>query len=44
MLNYLRSSNLEVGLLIHFGPKGVDKVRMVASNRRKPVSNVCDLR
>ena len=35
MLNYLRSTNLEVGLLLHFGPKPSHR-RFVYSNKNKP--------
>jgi GxxExxY protein len=35
LLNYLRSTNLEVGLLCHFGPKATFK-RLVYSNPSKP--------
>lgn len=34
LLNYLRGSNVEVGLLIHFGPKPAVK-RMLYTNDRK---------
>jgi GxxExxY protein len=34
LLNYLRSTELEVGLLLHFGPKP-DFKRLVYSNERK---------
>lgn len=35
LLSYLRSTNLEVGLLLHFGPKRLDHLRLVASNEFK---------
>ena len=35
--NYLRSTRLEVGLLIHFGPKGLGRFRVVQSNEFKPL-------
>jgi len=36
LLSYLRATNLEVGLLLHFGPKRLDRLRLVASNEFKP--------
>ena len=35
VLNYLRATSLEVGLLLHFGPKPAVK-RFVVTNDRKP--------
>jgi len=35
LLNYLRATNVEVGLLLHFGPKPKYR-RFVYSNSRKP--------
>lgn len=35
LLGYLRCTNLEVGLLLHFGPKGFGRFRLVASNEYK---------
>ena len=35
LLSYVRCTNLEVGLLLHFGPKGFGRFRMVASNEFK---------
>ncbi|MFT5911189.1 MAG: GxxExxY protein [Paraglaciecola sp.] len=34
--NYLRSTEVEVGLLINFSPKGVETKRKVLTNERKP--------
>jgi GxxExxY protein len=36
VLSYLRSTNIEVGLFLHFGPKRLDHTRLVASNEFKP--------
>lgn len=36
LYNYLRSTNLELGLLLHFGPKGLGRMRLINSNRFKP--------
>ena len=36
LLNYLRASNIEVGLLLNFGPKAQFK-RLVYSNSNKPM-------
>ncbi len=36
MLNYLRATNLDVGLLLHFGPKAAFQ-RFVYSNTPKPI-------
>ena len=36
LLSYLRATNLEVGLLLHFGPNCLDRLRLVASNEFKP--------
>ena len=33
--NYLRATRLEVGLLLHFGPKGLGRFRIVQSNEFK---------
>ena len=33
--NYLRSTRLEVGLLLHFSPKGLGRFRVVQSNEFK---------
>lgn len=38
VLNYLRSTNLEVGLLLHFGPKPAH-YRLVYGNKNKPWNN-----
>lgn len=35
ILNYLRATTVEVGLLLHFGPKAFHR-RFVYSNERKP--------
>jgi GxxExxY protein len=35
LLCYLRCTNLEVGLLLHFGPRGFGRFRLVASNEYK---------
>jgi GxxExxY protein len=35
--NYLRCTRLEVGLLLHFGPKGLGRFRVVQSNEFKPL-------
>lgn len=35
LLSYLRGTNLEVGLVLHFGPKRLDRLRLVASNEFK---------
>jgi GxxExxY protein len=35
LLGYLRATTLEVGLLLHFGPKRLDRLRLVASNEFK---------
>ena len=35
LLSYLRCTNLEVGLLLHFGPSGFGRFRLVASNEYK---------
>ena len=32
LLSYLRSTDIEVGLLLHFGPRALDRLRLVASN------------
>jgi GxxExxY protein len=48
LFSYLRATNMEVGLLLHFGPKGLARVRSVFSNQRpkgyssKPSSNSQD--
>ena len=34
--NYIRSTEIEVGLLINFGPDGVEVTRKVMTNDRKP--------
>jgi GxxExxY protein len=38
LMNYLRATNLEVGLLLHFGPKAAFQ-RIVFENQRKRASN-----
>jgi GxxExxY protein len=35
LLSYLRATNIEVGVLMHFGPRGLDWLRLVASNEFK---------
>ena len=35
LLNYLRATDLEIGLLLHFGPKATVK-RLIFANIRKP--------
>lgn len=35
LLSYLKGTNLEVGLLLHFGPKRLGRHRLVASNEFK---------
>jgi GxxExxY protein len=35
LLSYLRCTNIEVGLLLHFGPKQFGRFRLVASNEFK---------
>ena len=37
LTNYLRSTRLEVGLLLHFGPKGLGRFRVVQSNEFKAI-------
>jgi len=32
LYNYLRSTRIEVGLLLHFGPRGVGHFRIICSN------------
>jgi GxxExxY protein len=32
LYNYLRATTFEVGLLLHFGPKGLGRFRLVSSN------------
>ena|SRR5947207_2488659 len=34
LLNYLRATKLEVGLILHFGPKAVFKRRVVTNDRK----------
>jgi len=32
LYNYLRATRIEVGLLLHFSPKGLGRIRLVSSN------------
>jgi len=34
LLNYLRATSLEVGLILHFGPKASFKRRVVGNDRK----------
>lgn len=35
LFNYLKATTFEVGLLLHFGPKGLGRFRLVCSNENK---------
>jgi GxxExxY protein len=36
LFNYLCATSFEIGLLLHFGPRGLGRFRLFQSNERKP--------
>ena len=39
LLNYLSVTKLDLGLVIHFGPRGVEVKRVIATEERKPIDD-----
>jgi GxxExxY protein len=39
LLNYLSAAKLDVGLILHFGPRGVHVKRMAATEERRPIED-----